>query len=633
VRSTAGRFSWSQGLLYFAISLAFAYTAVFSVIRYLGFNAEMLDLGHMSQAIWSATQGQPLVYTYINGPASDLAKQGEFIYFLLVPFYALLPSPITLLVLQAGLFAAGAIPLYRLALRRLGSPRYALLLAVIYLVYPVALTAVLFDIHGDTLAMPLVLFALEAQDRRSKWAYLFWLVLAVSCKFYVAAPAMALGAVLWFKGDRRFAYATWAAALSWVFFVLLFRHFVLSPDLFVAEAQTINGYLNFYFGNPATMLATMPLRILGLVVSLAPALILGRRALLWMAPGLVVVMAVFVSNGPNDVYNYNSHHYALVVPFLAAGMVHGAVALQARSTGAGTSKAPSWKNDLLFTLLLVGLFSVVFVPTPQSLLARALGIQNSAFSVTPRDSFVDSWLEDFVPEGAAVLADSYLAPHLANREVLYSNYYTDGPSYPDVRQLECMLADVDYVVLDSFSIYARTNPGMIRAILESPDFYLSESRDGLLLFGRKKSGIDQHVEVIPLSRPQAPEAIFEGRIGLVHHSMEALGGDRYRLRFDWLALEPLGDKPPMMAVTRIQGVKDARIVHLPTFAILPTKGWPASNAEMLREELEIRVPAEAGPGRYPLWLAWYDATGPFIEQTDRRSRIGQEVRIGYLQIH
>jgi hypothetical protein len=330
----------------------------------------------------------------------------------------------------------------------------------------------------------------------------------------------------------------------------------LSPDLFVAEAQTINGYLDFYFGNTATMLATMPLRILGLVVSLAPALILGRRALLWMAPGLVVILAVFVSNGPNDVYNYNSHHYALAVPFLVLSMVCGAGALQAQSTGAGTSKARSWKNDLLFTLLLVGLFSVVFVPTPQSLLARALGIQNSAFSVTPRDSFVDSWLEDFVPEGAAVLADSYLAPHLANREVLYSNYYTDGPSYPDVRQLECMLAYVDYVVLD-----------------------------------------------------------------------------RYRLRFDWLALEPLGDKPPMMAVTRIQGVKDARIVHLPTFAILPTKGWPASNAEMLREELEIRVPAEAGPGRYPLWLAWYDATGPFIEQTDRRSRIGQEVRIGYLQIH
>jgi uncharacterized membrane protein len=633
VRSTAGRFSWSQGLLFFAISLAFAYTAVFSVIRYLGFNAEMLDLGHMSQAIWSATQGQPLVYTYINGPASDLAKQSEFIYLLLMPFYALLPSPITLLVLQAGLFAAGAIPLYRLALRRLGSPRYALLLAVIYLIYPVALTAVLFDIHGDTLAMPLVLFALEALDRRSKWAYLFWLVLALSCKFYVAAPVTALGVVLWFKEDRRLAFATWATALSWVLFVLLFRHFVLSPDLFVAEAQTINGYLDFYFGNTATMLATMPLRILGLVVSLAPALILGRRALLWMAPGLVVVLAVFVSNGPNDVYNYNSHHYALVVPFLAVGMVHGAGALQARSTGAGTWKAPSWKNDLLFTLLLVGLFSIVFVPTPQSLLARALGIQNSAFSVTPRDSFVDAWLEDFVPEGAAVLADSYLAPHLVNREVLYSNYYTDGPGYPDGRQLERMLEDVDYVVLDSFSIYARTNPGMIQAILGSPDFYLSESRDGLLMFSREHGGLAQHVEVIPLSQPDDEEAVFEHQIGLIQHSIEALGGSRYRLRFDWLALEPLNDKPRMMAVTRIQGLKNARIVHLPAFAILPTKEWPADSDKMVREEFEISVPPEARPGRYSLWVGWYDVTNPFVEQTDQRSRIGQEVQIGYLQVH
>jgi uncharacterized membrane protein len=627
------RVTWSTGLLFLAMSLAFALTAYYSIARYLGFNAEMLDLGHMSQAIWSATQGRPLVYTYINGPVSDLSKQSEFIYFLLAPVYALFPSPITILLLQAGFFAAGGIPLYCLARRKIGQPGYALLLVMIYLLYPVALTAVLFDIHGDTLAMPLIIFALEALDRRFERAYLFWLLLALSCKFYVAVPVMVLGVVLWLKKDRKFAYATWAAAVSWVLFVFLFRYFFLSPDLFVAEAQTINGYLNFYFGGMSTILVTLPLRILGLVVSLVPAMILGRRALAWMLPGLVVALAVFVSNGPNDVYNYNSHHYALVVPFLALSMVYGAAALQDRSAGQGASKAPAWRNDLLFTLFLVILFSVVFVPTPQSLLARVLGIQNSAFSATPRDRFTGSWLKERVPEGAPVLADSYLAPHLVNRDVLYSNYYTDGPGYPDGEQLERMLENVDYVVLDSFSIYARMNPGMIREILASPDFYLSEARDGLLLFGREKGGLVQHVEVVALLQREGAEAAFGHQIELIHHSLEGLGGDRYRLYFDWLALGRLDNNPTMMAVTRIEGLKNARIVHLPTFAMLPTKDWPANGDQLVREEFEISVPAEALPGRYPVWLGWYDSSNPVVEQTDQRSRIGQEVPMGYLDVH
>ncbi len=38
--------------------------------------------------------------------------------------------------------------------------------------YPTALTSVLFDFHGDTLAMPLLLFALDALDQRAWGRYI-----------------------------------------------------------------------------------------------------------------------------------------------------------------------------------------------------------------------------------------------------------------------------------------------------------------------------------------------------------------------------------------------------------------------------------------------------------------------------
>jgi uncharacterized membrane protein len=133
-----------------------------SIIRYTGYNAFMFDLGNMSQAIWSGTKGHPLEFTYDDiGNISRLSIHVELFYWLLVPLYSLFPSPITLLVFQTLLFVAGAYPVYKLSNRKLHSRTAARLITLIYLFYPVAQTAVLFDFHGDTLAMPLLLFAIE----------------------------------------------------------------------------------------------------------------------------------------------------------------------------------------------------------------------------------------------------------------------------------------------------------------------------------------------------------------------------------------------------------------------------------------------------------------------------------------
>jgi len=197
--------------------------ATLSVMRYRGYNADMLDLGNMSQAIWSATQGRPLECTYRDGTFSRLALHAEVIYFLIAPFYALFPSPVTLLILQSFLFASAGFPLYALAYRKLQHVWAARLVVLIYLIYPVAQTAVLFDFHGDTLAMPLLVLMLDALDREAWWAYAGWLILALSCKFYVSAAVIGLGVTLFLHGKRRIAGWTAGAGFVWglfAFFVI-----------------------------------------------------------------------------------------------------------------------------------------------------------------------------------------------------------------------------------------------------------------------------------------------------------------------------------------------------------------------------------------------------------------------------
>ena len=299
-----------------------------SVARYEAYNAGMLDLGNMSQAIWSATQGRPLECTYGDGPLSRLALHVELIYFLFAPIYALFSSPVTLVVLQAGLFAAGGFPLYALAHRRLQHRWAARLIVLTYLLYPVAQTAVLFDFHGDTLAMPLLLFAFEALDRKAYKAYGLWLILSLSCKFYVAVPVIVFGLVLYATGQRRVgALTSWAAGAWFLVTVALIRP-AFAPTGYVPPEATASGYLVHLFRAGAARCLHDLMRSRRVSWSHSSSL---RQPYGWLAarwcgwsPAAAVALPAVVASGLVSAADYTLHHYALAVPFLVLAGLEGA---------------------------------------------------------------------------------------------------------------------------------------------------------------------------------------------------------------------------------------------------------------------------------------------------------------------
>ena len=306
--------------------------ATLSVLRYISYNARMFDLGHMAQAIWSSTRGRPLEFSYRGETLSRLALHVELIYFLLTPLYALFPSPITLLLVQAFLFGGGAIPLYRLTKRRIGNLHAARLVTLVYLLYPIAQTAVLFDFHGDTLAMPLLLFAFEALDRKAWRAYGGWLLLALSCKMYIAAPVCALGAFLWLKGRRRVGGGTFLIGLIWgagVFFGV--RSVFASPGAAQQQSSAL-GYAYFYFGELLAQFAdTWLLRLAHGLAVFAPVIPVVIYALDWTGLALIVASPILLSSGPGPSFHYGSHHYAIVVPFLVMIVLQAVMRLNAKN--------------------------------------------------------------------------------------------------------------------------------------------------------------------------------------------------------------------------------------------------------------------------------------------------------------
>jgi uncharacterized membrane protein len=131
------------------------------------------DLGIFEQVVRA--------YAHLRAPVSDLKGPGFDIlgdHFspvtaLLAPVYRLFPSPVTLLVAQAALFALSAVPVTRAAARLLGRRR-GLALGLAYGLSWGIQRAVDFDFHEICFAVPLIAFALEALLAHRLRAALCW---------------------------------------------------------------------------------------------------------------------------------------------------------------------------------------------------------------------------------------------------------------------------------------------------------------------------------------------------------------------------------------------------------------------------------------------------------------------------
>lgn len=615
-----------------------------SIARYMGYNSGMLDLGNMAQAIGSVQRGEPLVSTYGTGSMSRLGLHVELIYFLIAPFYALWSDPRLLLIIQAGLYVLGALPVYWLALRR-GLPwLLGCFLIVLYLFYPVAMTGVLFDFHGDTLAMPLVLFTIDALDRRSWRRYALFVVLALSCKVYVALPIALIGVMAWWiYGERRVGLLTLGSAIIYGLVAFL----VIRPLFTTAQtpqAQSGLNYLTFYFGDSLRALQSWRIRQFHATVVFGPALLLSLIGWEWLLASLVIGIPVVLSTGPGPSYAYWFHHYALVVPFIVMATIFGASRIAGAHRGPKVYAWRRWAAALaVIAITLFVLYSnrkYVDTPlNPKFWHTSGLGLDDLAYGRTSRDAVKDSFLATNVPPLVPLAASPYLAAHLTNRStILLTREISAERSYP----FASVLPKVDAVLPDALfdnrgAGGADAEAPAITQVMADPAFALVAARDGLLLFERNTTEERQLLQRIdqtptPADGTSSASHDFGNTIRLVDAHLKPLDNGRVRAVFSWMLLTPSPPPGHLMAVSRLEGIDGARIVHLPTYALKPVSQWKAG--QVVHETFDIQLPPGVSPGKYIWRTGWYDLTRPWSYLTDDRSRLPgtQELPIATLDI-
>jgi len=447
---------------------------------YSEFRLGRFDLGNMVQAVWSTTQGRPLEMTHwsTGEQISRLGVHVDPFLVLLAPLWAVWPSPLALAFAQVAAVSLGALPVFWLGKRHLGSERAAGLLALGYLAYPWVAVSAVAAIHPVTFAIPLFLFCIWFLDTDRLLPFAACAAVAMTTGELMGLPVAALG--IWYALSRGRRGAGAVIALSGAAWSVVAVHFVVRH--FSGESSTYYGFYDEVGGSPqgvVRMLFTDPITVLRELfqshdVVYVVWLGLPLLFLFALSPALALVgLPQLLANALSDFRSMTDpryHSIAAVAPFLIAATVFGVARLrssQSRAAGA--------------VLVVSAILALAVGPWARAVGEVPLG-GRANLSAAKLDALRDAIA--LVPADAPVTASNLVGAHLSSRERVYS--------VP-------VLAEATWVVVDTDEPWVTTpgspiltnHPEVVSAFVErlgrDGDWREVFEREGVVVFRRAET--------------------------------------------------------------------------------------------------------------------------------------------------
>jgi uncharacterized membrane protein len=336
-RSTTDRFTQFLRDHWLPIAIALIWTLVFSGyawLRHTRLNSSTFDLGIKAQVIWNTWRGDWFASSV--EVSHYLGDHVQLIFLLLAPLLGFWRDARILLIIQALLLSLGAIPIYRIALRKLHDRYLAVLFSLIYLLFPLLGFVNRFDFHPVVFTIPFFLAAYDLLEcDEPAWATLF-ILLSLSLREEVGLTVFAFGLyVAFFMGRRRLGLIWAGMGLAWSLFAL----FWIIPFFRGGSSDTVGRYT--WLGDSPIQIAATLISRPGMVLehllvpyrAMVPVKLLlpvGFLALLSPAPLLVALPALaynLLSETPSQSSIY-FQYLAPAVPFIFIAAIQGARRVQ-----------------------------------------------------------------------------------------------------------------------------------------------------------------------------------------------------------------------------------------------------------------------------------------------------------------
>lgn len=152
-----------------AAALAFfIFVSVWGVCRVRSFSTPSYDFGIWAQMFHNMkTTGLPMTTLERDGLLSHFAVHVSPIYYLMLPFYCLVPRPETLQVLQAAILASAVIPLWKVGKIHGIHPGLRTIICTMLLLYPAYGGGTGYDLHENCFLTPLLLWLFYGIDKKN----------------------------------------------------------------------------------------------------------------------------------------------------------------------------------------------------------------------------------------------------------------------------------------------------------------------------------------------------------------------------------------------------------------------------------------------------------------------------------
>ncbi|WP_432021506.1 DUF2079 domain-containing protein [Streptomyces sp. 1222.5] len=357
------------------------------------------DLGIFEQTVRSYANGNLPIVELKGHNYPELGDHFSPILATLAPLYKVWPSPLVLLVAQAGLFALSIIPLTCWAYRVLGAVP-ALTIGASYGASWGLASAVGFDFHEIAFAVPLLSCSLCALGQGKFRTSALWSLPLLLVKEDLGVTTAAIGGLIIWKGNRRWGLAAlvsgFIASVLEIFFIIPAtspsgRYAYLSnfPAENSGPVQSIYQTVESFLDAPETKLITLTLL-------LAPCafLALGSSLALVAVPTLTWRFA-----SDNPLYWGHGYQYsAALMPIVFAAMIDVLCRRTARNRIRG-----------LTLLIMLGVTAAIFPHFPMRQLFQ------QQFWRTPSRVEVAHQIFRLIPDGDSVSASNKLAPQLTSR--------------------------------------------------------------------------------------------------------------------------------------------------------------------------------------------------------------------------
>ena len=421
----------------------FLFVSAWTVGRVYSFCSPTYDFGIFSQMFYHMKEsGLPMTTVERDGLLSHFAVHVSPIYYLMLPFYWLAPTPATLQVLQAAVITSAVIPLWKIGKNHGLTGAQRMLVCVVLLLYPAFSGGTSYDIHENCFLTPLILWLLYGIEKKN-WcltavAAVLTLMVKEDAAVYVAVIALWLivKTVLRYKKLDIYNLLTGVVLLSvslgWFFLVT--GYLAKSGD-----GVMTYRYDNFMYDGSSSLITVIKSVILNPMKAIYECV--DQEKLYFIAMTLLPLLGL-------PLLTRRYERYILLIPYILVNLMSdyqyqhdiffqytfGSNTFLVYLTIVNLADLKiNWQR--LFVLIAAAIVSAVcfgIVVVPKAMGYPVQAIQYYDYYQGIRDTL------DTIPDGASVTATTFYTTHLSQRDVLYDVRYSSKEH----------LLETEYVVLN-----------------------------------------------------------------------------------------------------------------------------------------------------------------------------------------